>query len=370
MCEKHRKAVSGGEIWKVVGGASTGGIIVRTGCALTSPVVAGGQRLATGALVRQLATEGDRLLYELLSGKGPSSGWVTLRAAGRELLVQATAGLDGPESEPDEGTENGGSAPAASRAAPGSPWYEVLGISPGASAEEVRRAFRTLALQHHPDKLPNGGDGGEAFRLVQRAYEVGLQRASCRVEAELQAVPLQEQWPLLPVPLSAPKAYMRDACDGFERMVDLGQSEIVPADIPLVAAEQVAEWLLEGRCVPIDTREPADKYGEMADTLPGSVSLGYTQLLKRPETAIPVLADLQRRAGGRGEGKGMHLVSYSTHGSPTSGNCAMVCCMLVGVFGFRLSLVSSLEDGYLMWRRWLAIHADEGARLRVMYGPS
>jgi len=47
------------------------------------------------------------------------------------------------------------------------PHYETLGLEPGASAEEVRRAYRRLAVVHHPDK---GGDV-EKFRAVSEAYE-------------------------------------------------------------------------------------------------------------------------------------------------------------------------------------------------------
>ena len=46
--------------------------------------------------------------------------------------------------------------------------YDVLGLAPGASAAEVREAFRTKARKHHPDR---GGDDW-AFRIVVQAYEV------------------------------------------------------------------------------------------------------------------------------------------------------------------------------------------------------
>lgn len=44
--------------------------------------------------------------------------------------------------------------------------YQVLGVAPGASPEELRRAWRRRALETHPD---HGGDGA-SFSLVHRAY--------------------------------------------------------------------------------------------------------------------------------------------------------------------------------------------------------
>lgn len=50
---------------------------------------------------------------------------------------------------------------------PGNPsFYDVLGVSPGATSEEVRAAYRRLSRQTHPDA---GGDGA-LFRLVASAY--------------------------------------------------------------------------------------------------------------------------------------------------------------------------------------------------------
>jgi hypothetical protein len=52
------------------------------------------------------------------------------------------------------------------------PWT-VLGLAPGATEEEIRRAHRRRALETHPDR---GGDP-EVFRAVQRAYERLLEKA-------------------------------------------------------------------------------------------------------------------------------------------------------------------------------------------------
>lgn len=48
-------------------------------------------------------------------------------------------------------------------------YYEVLGVSKDASADEIKKAFRRLAVQHHPDK--EGGDESK-FKEINEAYEV------------------------------------------------------------------------------------------------------------------------------------------------------------------------------------------------------
>jgi DnaJ-class molecular chaperone len=51
-------------------------------------------------------------------------------------------------------------------------YYEVLGVSKGASADEVKRAHRKLARQYHPDMNKNNPSATEKFKEVQEAYDV------------------------------------------------------------------------------------------------------------------------------------------------------------------------------------------------------
>jgi len=48
--------------------------------------------------------------------------------------------------------------------------YRVLGVAPDASPREIRRAYRRLARQHHPDLNPHP-DGARHFALLADAYE-------------------------------------------------------------------------------------------------------------------------------------------------------------------------------------------------------
>ncbi|SMC23693.1 DnaJ C terminal domain-containing protein [Desulfacinum hydrothermale DSM 13146] len=51
-------------------------------------------------------------------------------------------------------------------------YYDILGVSKTASQEEIKGAFRRLALRWHPDRNPGGAEAAETFRRIRRAYEV------------------------------------------------------------------------------------------------------------------------------------------------------------------------------------------------------
>jgi molecular chaperone DnaJ len=51
-------------------------------------------------------------------------------------------------------------------------FYEILGISKGASEDEIKKAYRKLAIKYHPDKNPDDKAAEEKFKEAAEAYEV------------------------------------------------------------------------------------------------------------------------------------------------------------------------------------------------------
>lgn len=51
-------------------------------------------------------------------------------------------------------------------------YYDILGVSKNATADEIKKAYRKLAIQYHPDKNPDNKEAEEKFKEAAEAYDV------------------------------------------------------------------------------------------------------------------------------------------------------------------------------------------------------
>lgn len=51
-------------------------------------------------------------------------------------------------------------------------YYEILGVSPSATSQEIKKSFRNLAMKYHPDKNRNSEESKQKFMKIVEAYEV------------------------------------------------------------------------------------------------------------------------------------------------------------------------------------------------------
>ena len=51
-------------------------------------------------------------------------------------------------------------------------YYEVLGVNRSASSDEIKKAYRKIAMKYHPDQNPGDAVAEEKFKEAAEAYEI------------------------------------------------------------------------------------------------------------------------------------------------------------------------------------------------------
>lgn len=51
-------------------------------------------------------------------------------------------------------------------------YYEILGVAKHAGEEELKKAYRKLAMKYHPDRNPGDSEAEQKFKEAAEAYEI------------------------------------------------------------------------------------------------------------------------------------------------------------------------------------------------------
>ncbi len=73
-------------------------------------------------------------------------------------------------------------------------YYKILGVSPNATLEEIKKAYRRLANTYHPDKNPGNKEAEEKFKEINEAYEVLSDREKRRQYDAMRSGGFYEGW--------------------------------------------------------------------------------------------------------------------------------------------------------------------------------
>ena len=73
-------------------------------------------------------------------------------------------------------------------------YYDVLGVERGADEKAIKRAYKKLAMQYHPDRTKGDKAKEEKFKEIQEAYEIlGDKRKTCGLRS-IRSRSLRTRW--------------------------------------------------------------------------------------------------------------------------------------------------------------------------------
>jgi hypothetical protein len=133
-------------------------------------------------------------------------------------------------------------------------YYALLGIEPGADEEDVRRAWRKLALEHHPDRA--GQEATALFQRISIAYEVlsdPAERAAYNLMNGIR--PRRPEAPPVEVPTRrAPGVMLQRMCGPLNALLARGVAREVGDDVIELFLEP--DEVREGGMITISMRVP------------------------------------------------------------------------------------------------------------------
>ena len=140
---------------------------------------------------------------------------------------------------------------------PGLTHYDVLGVPPSASADQIREAFRRLAREHHPDRaVASGRVGGEASMAeINEAYRVLNDPARRAVyDASLRGGPTRG-------PAAPPSSEPSESSAGAAPTMPTFPSHLGPARFPWRSVSFFAVLAIIGVVVLAQFTEPSEPQG-------------------------------------------------------------------------------------------------------------